>query len=236
MVELDEQLAMPKKKQSDDKRKLWEGGFELGLDGAEGNSETFNLRLGFDVKRESDWDRLTLDLDYRKNTTDSDETANRSFFDWRYEYFFPESRWTTFWHGTLEYDEFKVFNLRVTSDLGFGYHLIRNDQTTLSARAGSGFSREIGGPDNRYVPEAVLGLDLEHQFSKRQKVSFSTEYTPDWTGWHDFRLKSRASWESLIDQEMNLSLKLSVLNRYDSTPNGDKANDLDYSIVLLWKF
>ncbi|HUT14122.1 MAG TPA: hypothetical protein VMY42_26775 [Thermoguttaceae bacterium] len=40
----------------------------------------------------------------------------------------------------------------------------------------------------------------------------------------------------LIDQQMNLSLKLGVLDRYDSTPNGVKPNDLDYTAVLLWKF
>ena len=53
------------------------------------------------------------------------------------------------------------------------------------------------------------------------------------TGMEDFRLKSRASWQALVHKEMNLSLKLSVLDRSDSTPNGVRPNDLDYSAVLV---
>jgi putative salt-induced outer membrane protein YdiY len=222
--------------ESDSVFSCWEGSFELGLDGTSGNTQAFNLRFGVDAKRETDLNRITLDLDYRKNTTNDIETANRSLFDWRYEYLFPESRWTAFLHGTLEYDEFQVFDLRVTSDLGLGYRLIETEQTKFSARFGSGFSHEIGGPDDSYVPEAVFGLDFERQLNKRQKITLSSEYTPDMTGFGDFRLQSRASWEALIDEQMNLNLKLSVLDRYDSTPNGAKPNDLDYSAVLLWKF
>ncbi len=141
-----------------------------------------------------------------------------------------------FVHGTNDYDEFKPFDLRVTIDVGIGYQFIDTKTTSLDIRGGAGTSREIGGPDDTYVPEGVFGLDFKHRLNKRQKFTISTEYTPDMTGWHDFRLKSRVSWEALIDQEMNLSLKVSLLDRYDSTPNGARPNDVDYSIVLLWKF
>ncbi len=40
----------------------------------------------------------------------------------------------------------------------------------------------------------------------------------------------------MISRAMNLSMKLSVLDRYDSTPDGAEANDLDYSAVLLWSY
>ena len=59
---------------------------------------------------------------------------------------------------------------------------------------------------------------------------------PDVTDFLDYRLKSKASWEVLLDEETNLSLKVSLLDRYDSTPNGKKANDLDYTLTLLWSF
>lgn len=216
--------------------KLWEGSFELGLDGTDGNSETFNFRLGFDAKRKTDCSTLDLDLDYRKTTSEDLETANRAFFDWRFERNFQASPWTYFVHGTVDYDEFQAFDARVTVDLGVGRHLIKTERTSLAARLGSGFSREIGGADDTYVPEAVFGLDFEHRISERHKFTASAEYTPDMTGMNDFRLRSRASWEALIDKEMNLSLKLSVLDRYDSTPNGARPNDLDYSAVLLWRF
>jgi putative salt-induced outer membrane protein YdiY len=216
--------------------KLWEGSFELGLDGTEGNSQTFRFRFGFDAKRTTPESILTFDLDYHKNTTESEETAHRAFLDWRYERLFPESPWTCFVHGTVDYDEQTMFDVRVTTDLGLGYQLIKTERTKLTARAGGGFSHEIGSPDEDWVPEAVFGLDFERQLNKRQKLTTCVEYMPDVTDFGDFRLTTRAGWELLIDQEMNLSLKLSVLDRYDSTPSGAKPNDLDYSAVLLWKF
>jgi putative salt-induced outer membrane protein YdiY len=216
--------------------RLWEGSFELGLNGTTGNSEAMNFRFGLDAKRKTPRHELTFDLDYRKDTSGGRETANRALLDWRLERMFEKSPWTCFVHGTVDYDEFQPFDARVAVDMGLGYQFIKHEGTSLAARLGSGFSREIGGPDERYVPEAVFGLDFEHRLNGRQKLTASSEYTPDMTGWGDCRIRTRAGWEMLIDEQMNLSLKLSVIDRYDSTPNGVHPNDLDYSAVLLWKF
>jgi len=216
--------------------KPWEGSFKLGLDGTEGNSQTFNFRFGFDAKHTTEHNVLALDLDYRKATNRFIETANQAFFDWRYERLFQDSAWTSFVHGIVDYDEFQAFDARTTVDIGLGYKIVKTEFTELAARAGSGCSREIGGPDDAYVPEAVFGLDFERRLNQRHKLTASAEYTPDMTGMKNFRLRSRASWEALIDRKMNLSLKLSVLERHDSTPHDAAPNDLDYSAVLLWKF
>ena len=106
----------------------------------------------------------------------------------------------------------------------------------VSVDRGGSMPLNIGGPDDTYVPEAVFGLDFEHRLSKRQKFTLSNEFAPDVTALDDFRLNTQAGWKVVIDEEMNLSLKLSVLNRYDATPHGAKPNDVDYSAVLLWSF
>lgn len=215
---------------------LWEGTFEFGLDGTEGNSRTLNFRVGIEAKRETPYDVLDLDLDYHKKTADFRETANRLFFDARIEALYEESRWTLFIHHSTEYDEFKPFDVRVALDSGVGYQLIDWETTTLTARIGSGASHEIGGPDDAYVPEAVAGLEFEHQLTDRQKFSLTADYTPSMLTFADYRLSAKAGWEIMLDEEMNLSMKFSLLDRYDSTPNGAKPNDLDYSITLLWGF
>ena len=214
----------------------WSGNFELGLDGSEGNSPRFNFRFGFEAKRKTDEDVLSLDLDYHRNTNDSLQTAHRTFFDWRYERLSEKSPWTSFVHGTVDYDEFQAFDVRVALDTGLGYQFIDTDHTSLLGRFGGGWSREIGGPDDDYVPEAAFGLDFERQVTKRQKLTATVDYTPDVTDVADFRLNSKASWEVLLDGDKNLSLKMSVLDRYDSTPHGAKPNDVDYSVTLLWTF
>ena len=62
-----------------------------------------------------------------------------------------------------------------------GYQFIDRDTTSLIARFGAGVSHEIGGPDDAYVPELVYGLDFDHQFSDRQKLTLTADYTPDVT-------------------------------------------------------
>ena len=216
--------------------KLWEGSCELGFNGSEGNSETLNFRFGMDAKRKTDASILDLDLDYHKKTADSQEAANRLLLDSRYEWLHEDSPWTSFVHQTTEYDEFKAYNVRVTANSGVGYQFVDNDETSLMGRFGSGVSHEIGGPDKSVVPELTWGLDFDHQLTKRQKLKASTEFVPDVTDFTDFRLNTKLSWEVLLDEDWNLSLKTSLLDRYDSTPNGSKPNDLDYSITLLWSF
>ncbi len=218
------------------KIKLWKGGCELGFNGSEGNTETLDFRFGFDAKRKTDVNIFDVDLDYHKKTADDKETANRLFLDSRYEWLQGDSSWTSFVHQTTEYDEFKAYNVRVTLDTGIGYQFIDNEATTLMGRFGSGVSHEIGGPDKQVVPELNWGLELERQLTERQKFKASAEFVPDVTDFADYRVNTKLDWEVLLDEDWNLSLKFGILDRYDSTPNGSKPNDLDYSITLLWSF
>lgn len=216
--------------------KIWDGSIEFGLNGSSGNSEVFNFRLGVKGKRKTPTNELALNLLYIRNTQDGQDTANRMFMEGRDEWLNPNSPWTRYIHGTGEYDRFRAFDFRIAMDAGLGYSFVKNPATTLIGRFGPGFSREIGGPDESIVPEAVLGLEFEHKFSDRQKLIASTLIYPDLADFGEHRSINKAAWELLIDPSWNLSLQLSVLDRYDSTPNGAKPNDLDYALIALWSF
>ncbi len=214
----------------------WEGSFELGLNGSSGNSEIFNFRFGVDGKRKSDFTELTLDLDYKQDSKDSIQTANRLFFDGRNEWLLGASPWSIFLHGTAEYDEFQSFDTRLASDAGFGYQFFKTDITDMKGRIGAGLSHEIGGPTSDTPIEASFGLDYSRKISAKQKFSASVNYFPEFADFMNCRVISKADWELLIDELSNLSLKIGVVDRYDSTPNGAKHNDLDYAVTILWKF
>ena len=220
-----------------DADKLWDGSFNLGLDGSEGNTEAFNFRFGVNVVRKSEFSILTTNLDYKKQTSNTQTTADRLYFESRLERLIAQSRWSLFVHETIEYDEFQPFNVRDTSDIGVGYRLIKTDVTTLIGRVGGGFSHEYGGPeDGEYIPEAVFGLQLECQLSKRQKVLGAVEYAPDVGDFLRYRIRTQAALEMLLDQKGNFAVRLGVLERYNSYPNGVLPNDLDYAAMLMWKF
>lgn len=219
-----------------DGKKIWQRSVELGIDGSDGNSNTFNIRFGADLKRQTEMTKFRLDLDYYKAQSNNQETANQTFLDCRSERQLRNSRLNWFLNGNLEHDEFKIYDMRLTLNTGTGYRLIDRDASSLTFRFGAGASHEMGGPEPVWIPELVYGVELDHQINKRQKIGFTCDYFPDISDFRRYRFDSKASWEVLLDEGSNLSLKLSVHDRYDGTAYEIKQNDLDYSAVLLWKF
>ena len=215
---------------------FWSGEFELGINGSSGNADSLSLRAGANMKRETQSHTLTVKATHAKTSAAGIETQNNALGDVKLERHFGDSPWSVFVTGSLEYDEFKAFDLRLASAMGLGFRFIDNDSITLAGRFGAGVSHELGGPDDRYVPEAVFGLDYEHRLTDRQKLTAKVDYLPDWGDFMNYRIVTDAGWEVLLDEDSNLNLKIGVIDRYDSTPNGRKPNDFDYSVLLLWKF
>jgi hypothetical protein len=105
----------------------------------------------------------------------------------------------------------------------------------LIGRLGGGTSREFGGPDDRWVPESLLGVEYNRQLFQTQKLYAKLDYFPEWDQAGEFRIVADAGWEIELVQPSNLSLKLSANDRYDSTPNGAEPHLVNYSVLLLLK-
>jgi hypothetical protein len=216
--------------------KIWEGSFELGLDGTEGNSQNLNFHFGSKLKRKTAESTLTSEFAYHRNSSNSNETANAGLQEGRAEHSFSDSPWTYFIHDRLDYDEFSSYHFRVSLDAGIGYQFIKNDATSLIGRFGAGTSKDFRGPNTDFVPELVFGMEGEHKLSKKQKLTGSVEYRPDVGDFNNWRVVSKAGWEILLDEDMHLSLKFGLLDRYDSNSGTKKPNDLDYYATILWSF
>lgn len=214
----------------------WENHAELGIDGSNGNAETFALQTGIEMKRKTDTYTLALDFDYRKATTSELTTEDNGRFNADYDRLFDNSPWAAFGKFGMEWDKFKAFDLRLNVNGGLGYHFIRTDDTELVTRFGAGASKEIGAPDDDWKAEAVFGLEGERQLNRYNKMKAKVEYFPEWSDFANYRLVTDLAWEILLDDSDNLSLKLALTDRYDSTPQGAKANDVYYSMLLLVKF
>lgn len=217
-------------------KKPWSGNLDMGLNGSSGNTELFNFRFNLAANREDDFSKLTLKSNYVRMNSEGDETGNRLFFEGRNEWKLGETPWLYYVHQTTEYDEFRNWRTRIGMDTGLGYRLIKNDLTTLTVRGGPSVSHEFRGPTTDWAPELTAGLQLDHKLNDRQKLYFQVDYFPDVRDFHEYRVNTQASWEIVIDEVNNLSLKLSAISRYDTTPEGDSPDDLDYAATLLWSF
>lgn len=214
----------------------WKNSAELGINGSTGNTESMSFQTGTRLNRKTDFTLFDLRLTYNRTTANGTETQNNALLYTNWERFLGDSPWTVFVKNGLEYDKFKAFDLRYFINSGMGYNFIKTDALTLTGRFGAGASREFGGPDNRWVPEALFGADYEHQVNARNKLIAKVDYFPEWGDFANYRLITDVAWEYLIDAEGNLSFKLGAIDRYDSTPNGRKPNDVNYSALILYKF
>lgn len=216
--------------------KLWTGNVDVGLNGSEGNTKLFNIRGGLVAIRETAFSKITLKLNYLNTDANRVETADRLFFDGRHEWIRPTNLWSAYIHETTEYDQFQPWDVRINVDGGLGYQFIKNDITTLAGRIGPGFSREFGGPDDQWVPELVFGGAWERVISANQKLITQVDFFPNITDFSQYRVNTQAAWQITFDQVNNLSVKFSITDRYDSTPNGALPNDIDYATTLVWGF
>lgn len=220
----------------------WESSAELGINGGSGNSQSFNVTTGFDTKRTRGLDETKIGFKYINNKSNDVLVASNARLNLDWERKFPEtidggpSRWSWFVKNAYLYDDFRPFDLRVTFNTGLGYRFLENDVQSLKGRFGVGATKEIGGVNDSWVPEALFGLDYRRQLSKKQKLEATVDFFPSWEDFSDYRVVTDVSWEVLLDEVSNMSLKMNINDRYDSTPDGAKANDIFYSLLLLWKF
>lgn len=214
----------------------WDNHAEFGLDGSSGNADTLAIQTGLEMKRKTDRYTLALDIDYRQASASNQTTEDNGRLNLDYDRMFRDSPWSAFGKFGMEFDEFKAFDLRLNLNGGLGYYWIRNDTTNFVSRFGAGASKEIGSPDDDWIPEAVFGLEADHQISSRQKIKAKVDYFPAWNDFANYRIVTDVAWETLLDSSDNLSLRLSITDRYDSTPQGAEPNDFYYSALLLYKF
>jgi hypothetical protein len=207
----------------------------LGLNGTEGNSHTFNIQFGAKLKREADFSKSTFEVNYIDQSNDVANTAKNLIAEGRIEFPMGASAWSLYAHLFGEYDEFKAFDFRLAGDAGLGYAFVESESTTLKGRLGGGVSKQFGGITEDIDPEIVFGGEWDRKFSDRHKMSLNVDYYPNVEDLMDSRINTKASWEVVVAPDWGLSLKLSVIDRYDRTPGlGARHNDLNYAFLLMW--
>jgi hypothetical protein len=216
-------------------RDIWDGSIEFGSNGTHGNSTTFSVFAGIDLERKTTLGRFDLDVDFAKEHANDTLTSHRTLVDIAHFWIKKDNVSSWFAKGGLEYDEFKQFNVRMKANAGLQRMFVDEEQLQLSWRIGAGMSQELGGVDDHVTPEADFGMIMSRKISPRQRIQVISDYYPDWSDFSKYRFESKASWQIAIDKENGWSLKISIVDRYDSTPSGTRPNDLAYTLMLVWK-
>ena len=213
----------------------WDMGVNFGLNGSEGQNRSQSIASGAYAKRDSALWTLDSKINYNMTSANSIETQNNALLDVRVDRKIDKSAWSLFILNQTLYDEFQPFDLRVSLNSGLGYKWVESECFDLIGRFGAGASREFGGPDDRWAPEAQLGFDYEQMVFAAHKLTASMDYFPEFEHFGRYRILSEVGWEVALSQPQNLSLKLAATDRYDADPHGAKPHIMNYSVLLLWK-
>lgn len=216
---------------------LWSGGAEFGFNGTEGNTDVFNLRLGGYLKRVEPGNLFSSDLLYGYGRQNGVLTQDKALFNARDEILIGNSPWGLFASTQIEYDAFRAFDFRVGGYGGFAYQLLKTEDASLRGRIGAGVAREVGGPNDRWVPEGLLGFDYDQRLTQRQRLLATVDVYPDLGHFGQYRVRARAAYECLLCPDWGgLTLRLGIQDRYDTNPGQAKRNDFDYFTTLMLKF
>lgn len=213
----------------------WDMGLNLGINGSQGENRSQSIAAGGYIKRDAELWTLDSNIDYNMTSANSLETQNNALLDARIDRKLDKSAWTLFILNQTLYDEFQPFDLRVAINSGVGYKWVDTQCFNLIGRFGAGSSREFGGPDDEWKAEALFGLDYEYLISDKQRFTMKVDYFPEWENFGAYRVVSDAGWEIDLDKPKNVSLRFTVNDRYDSTPNGVDPNLVNYAVLLNWK-
>lgn len=214
----------------------WKGSLEAGISGSSGNTEKFGGRAALKMQRETSKMITTFGAQYLYSTDDGNKTESKGEVFGKNEWKLGDSKWRFYATAKAEYDEFQDWDWRVSAFVGFGYELIKTDTTLFVPRFGVGASKEFGGSENKITPELDLGWDFEHKFNENVKFFNTFDFYPALDRFGPYRFETKAGLDILMSKENNLSLKLGIDDKYDSTPEGKKRNDLTYFIALAWAF
>ena len=219
--------------------KRWAGGFEFGLNGSQGNADVLSIRAGGQGDRKTPGNLFHFDLLYNLVRASGPSNQNQALLNIRDEILFRGTPWSFFSAIQVEYDQFRDYDLRAGVYEGFSYVWVKSDLTLFKTRVGAGAVRELdtaGPARDRWVPEAVLGMDYNHKFTDRQAFVSSADIYPNLSQLGQYRVRARAGYEILLDPKFGLVLRLGVQDRYDTLPGQSRRNDLNYFTTLLFRF
>lgn len=154
---------------------IWTGSAGAGMSLTNGNSDTVNYSLAFDITRDAKtrhvlkWTGL-----YLRGEREGELTVNRISLGFRDQYAITTR---TFVYGQVDYlrDTFKLIDYLVAPTAGIGYKLIDTEATKFSADVGGGAVWEKN-PDVEVQTDGAVtaGEKLQHQLTETTTLKHAT--------------------------------------------------------------
>lgn len=215
----------------------WIGSASAGIALTQGNSDTSNVNLAYEVKREtgSRWVFKSTGL-FLRGESEGELITNRLAFNAREEWKWSER---TSLFGQLQYmrDTFKEIDYLVSPNVGVNRYLIKDDRTELGVDAGIGAVWEKNpGLDVRTSGALTAGQSFQH------KLTATTTLTEKVAALWKMSDLADALYVITVGIATNVTdtiqMKAELLDTYKNKPAGVTVvkNDVAFVLSFVYKF
>jgi putative salt-induced outer membrane protein YdiY len=208
---------------------LWSGSFAFGVKLERGNSDSSDFHFEAKAAREAPRDKLEFRLLVDYEETDGKADTNNVFSSTKLKVFQSERRYF-FGTTSLEYDEFEDLDLRAQAFVGPGYYFIKKKKTDLFGEIGGGIVGEfIDDEDETVEGNAYLHIGWRQKIFENSEFIQDITLLPDLSDVGDYRVRSETTLRTPVGERW--ALKLTILDDYDSNPEGKDIDKNDVTFV-----
>jgi putative salt-induced outer membrane protein YdiY len=212
----------------------WTGGANIGFGLTAGNSQTENLGLAFNAARKGLRDKLSLYTTSVYSTNNApgaspSTTANTIQGGARYDHDLT-TRVFAFVGADFMADALQGLNLRSVFGGGLGYHVIKNENTTLDLLGGANYTRENYTTLTRNFAGATLGEEFMHKLG-RTTLTQKAYFYPDLSDSGEYRTEFDFGSVTKINKWFGWQNTFSDIY-VTNPPAGKKRNDVIFTTGL----
>ena len=212
----------------------WRGRLELGLDTAQGNTETLRTHGSISGSKETEANAYFLKVAGRYGESDAVRDTENAEAEAKFQHRLSERMYAAV-DGNVLHDPVADLSYRARGSLSLGRHFVRTGRTVLSAELGPGYVAEKkGGEEEGFVAGRAAQV-LEFLVTDSLQIWQSIEFVQNLEDSRVYFVNTKVGLETVL--LANLSLRFSVEDRFDSQPaEGKESNDLLTGTSLNWSF
>ena len=218
---------------------IWKREVAAGYNKATGNTRDSQLSISFFISRNKKHvDEITLKGDAYYSSSDRKMNAQKWYGMTRYAFSFGSTkRWYNFYRLESDHDRFADIDYRLIPSAGVGYWFYDLPGVKLLAELAAGFEHTDYRSKTEDRDEAILipRAFFEKKLFTNSKISQDLYLYPAVEDFSQYRLRSETILAVALNEK--LSLRLSLIDDYNSAPPGDtKKNDLRLISSLAYSF
>ena len=216
----------------------WGGDAAVGLALARGNTDTTNLSFTFSAtgplsKSIDSTNKAFFLLNKEGDITNAESMGVDSQIQWKHT-----ERFFSYYGIQGLRDKFKNYSYRILPGLGVGYKILAEENLQLSASVGLSqvFTKYYDSEETDNFTGITLGNDFAWKVSSTAELSQALSLNINKSELGHIFLQFEISLASAITK--GLSVKLILMDKYDSKPVGEsiKKNDVSFIAGLSAKF